>query len=153
MGMIKALPAALKFLMSRRGISQTELAKRASLQKSQVSKYLNGSVTPKLHQIDRLIEGLEVDEVLFFTVVSRMREIDLLTDERPDGRRRRGGDPMLAMYLDFALGPPAGDDEDDGDFAPSDPVRKLIRLHHLSLESHRLLLELIEERYAERGPS
>ena len=150
MGMIKALPLALAVVLRQRGISQTELAQRAGMSKTQISRYLGGKVTPQFQQLERLLAGLGIDEALFFTIVKRVREIELLTVERPGGRRRRGGDPMLAMFLDLALGPPpeGGDGEGDGDAeAPSHPLRKLIRAQRLNLESQRLILEYLEEQH------
>jgi transcriptional regulator with XRE-family HTH domain len=134
-----SLPGTIAYVMHRRGISQAELARRAGMSKTQISRYVSGAVTPKFEQLDRVIEGLGVDPLIFFAVAQQVRELGLLTEHRAGGRRRTGGDPVLGVLLDVALGRPEDGERPGADAA--DPLRTLMRAQRLSLESHRLAVE------------
>ncbi len=57
---------ALRLLREDAGLSQAELARRADIGKSQLSKYESGKELPKLATLARLLEGLETEPLTFF---------------------------------------------------------------------------------------
>ena len=63
------LPRALTLIRELRGRSQAELARRAGIGKSQMSKYENGKELPKLDTLATVIGALEVDIFEFFYTV------------------------------------------------------------------------------------
>ena len=63
------LPRALTLIRELRGKSQGEIARRAGIGKSQMSKYENGKELPRLDTLATVIEALEVDIFEFFYTV------------------------------------------------------------------------------------
>ena len=67
-GMSAELGATLRALRETKGLSQGELARRAGMGKSQVSKYEGGRELPKLETLERLLRALDADFLtLFYT--------------------------------------------------------------------------------------
>jgi transcriptional regulator with XRE-family HTH domain len=55
------LGEALRWLRDRRGLSQADLAQRASLTPSSLSRYESGRAMPSLERLQRLLEALDAD--------------------------------------------------------------------------------------------
>lgn len=68
--------AAVGLLMRLKRISQAELARRAGMSPSQLSRYLSGQTAPQFQQITRLIDGLTVSDLAFWWTVSRVEEVE-----------------------------------------------------------------------------
>jgi transcriptional regulator with XRE-family HTH domain len=67
-GSFAQLGRSLKALRESAGLSQAELARKAGVGKSQLSKYENGKELPKLETLARLVEALGVEPLtLFYT--------------------------------------------------------------------------------------
>jgi len=67
-GMFAELGQTLRTLRESKDLSQGELARRAGMGKSQVSKYENGKELPKLDSLERLLEVLGAEPLtLFYT--------------------------------------------------------------------------------------
>lgn len=67
-GMFAELGGTLRALRESKDLSQGELARRAGMGKSQVSKYEKGKELPKLDSLERLLEALEAEPLtLFYT--------------------------------------------------------------------------------------
>jgi transcriptional regulator with XRE-family HTH domain len=60
------LGKALFLLRDLRGKSQADVARRAGIGKSQLSKYENGKELPKLDSLERVLVALDIDYVEFF---------------------------------------------------------------------------------------
>lgn len=60
MGMFERLGETLTVLRVLRRMSQSELAGRAGIRATQVSRYETGQVQPQLPQLERLLDALEV---------------------------------------------------------------------------------------------
>jgi len=58
----------LKQLLKAKGIRQTELAERASIAQSSVSRYVNGVQEPQLHELHAISKVLGVSMDSWFTV-------------------------------------------------------------------------------------
>jgi len=71
----KNLGRALRLLRELRGESQAQLARKAGIGRSQLSKYENGKELPKLDSLERLLAILNVGSFEFFYTV-------LLLDQR-----------------------------------------------------------------------
>lgn len=66
--MFRTLGSALRLFREQLGLSQSELARRAGMGKSQVSKYEGGKELPKLESLERLLGVLGVEPLtLFYT--------------------------------------------------------------------------------------
>jgi transcriptional regulator with XRE-family HTH domain len=66
--MFAELGRTLRSLREMKGISQGELARRAGMGKSQVSKYESGKELPKLESLERLLRALDTEPLtLFYT--------------------------------------------------------------------------------------
>ena len=67
-GMFAELGNTLRALRESRGFSQAELARRAGMGKSQVSKYERGKELPQLGSLERLLDALGAEPLtLFYT--------------------------------------------------------------------------------------
>jgi transcriptional regulator with XRE-family HTH domain len=67
-GMFAELGKTLRALRESKGISQAELARRAGLGKSQVSKYERGKELPQLVTLEKLLGALGAEPLtLFYT--------------------------------------------------------------------------------------
>jgi transcriptional regulator with XRE-family HTH domain len=64
------LGPTLRLLRESRGLSQAELARRAGLGKSQVSKYEKGKEVPKLGSLERLLRVLDCRQDAFFATLA-----------------------------------------------------------------------------------
>jgi transcriptional regulator with XRE-family HTH domain len=64
--MFAELGRTLRILRESAGLSQAELASRAGLGKSQVSKYERGKELPQLVSLAKLLEALEAEPLTFF---------------------------------------------------------------------------------------
>ena len=60
-GMFADLGSALRLLREAAGLTQAELAQKAGMGKSQLSKYENGKELPKLETLERLLEVLDTE--------------------------------------------------------------------------------------------
>jgi transcriptional regulator with XRE-family HTH domain len=66
--MFRTLGSALRLFREQLGLSQSELARRAGMGKSQVSKYEGGKELPKLESLERLLGVLGTEPLtLFYT--------------------------------------------------------------------------------------
>jgi transcriptional regulator with XRE-family HTH domain len=68
--MFENLGNALALLRELRRVSQAEVARRAGIGKSQLSKYENGKEQPKLDSLEKVLNVLRVGPVGLFTVVA-----------------------------------------------------------------------------------
>ena len=98
-GMFAEVARTLRLLREKAGLSQAELARRAGIGKSQLSKYESGKELPKLPTLARLLEALETDALtLFYSahLLEHRAEIApatlLVTSTRPYG------DPALESF-------------------------------------------------------
>jgi transcriptional regulator with XRE-family HTH domain len=67
-GMFAELGTTLRTLREAAGLSQAELARRAGLGKSQLSKYESGKELPKLASLEKLLGVLDAEPLtLFYT--------------------------------------------------------------------------------------
>lgn len=67
-GMFAELGRTLRALRESKGISQAELARRARLGKSQLSKYERGKELPQLVTLEKLLDALGAEPLtLFYT--------------------------------------------------------------------------------------
>ncbi len=82
MEMFRNIGIALKLLRELRGRSQAELARKASVGKSQLSKYENGKELPKLDSLQKLLGELGVTPLGFFHA---LHTIDLQEQMLSDG--------------------------------------------------------------------
>jgi len=64
--MFESLGSTLRLLREQARLSQSELARRAGMGKSQVSKYESGKELPKLESLERLLAVLGVEPLTFF---------------------------------------------------------------------------------------
>ncbi len=64
--MFKHLGLSLMVMRELKGVSQAELARKAGVGKSQLSKYENGKELPKLDSLQKVLEALEADSLAFF---------------------------------------------------------------------------------------
>lgn len=71
-GMFANLGKTLIRLRERRGFSQTAVARKAGIGKSQLSKYESGKELPKLDSLERVLTALGFDYCTFFWVLSRI---------------------------------------------------------------------------------
>jgi len=98
--MFAKLGPTLRELRESAGLSQAELARKAGVGKSQLSKYESGKELPKLPTLARLFRVLEVEPLTFFYVAHLLQcraEISpvslLLMTQTP-----LPGDPALASF-------------------------------------------------------
>lgn len=78
------LGTALQVFRSRAGLSAAELARKARVGKSQMSKYENGKEQPKMETLARLLDALRVEPLWFFFLMhqlNRERPVDSLNTE------------------------------------------------------------------------
>jgi transcriptional regulator with XRE-family HTH domain len=68
--MFDALGATLRVLRERAGCSQAELARRARIGKSQLSKYENGKELPRLESLAKVVAALGTTPLVVFYVSS-----------------------------------------------------------------------------------
>jgi transcriptional regulator with XRE-family HTH domain len=68
--MFRNLGPALGLLRELRGLSQAEVARRAGVGKSRISKYEKSRESPKLASLQRMLEVLGVRHDAFFSVVA-----------------------------------------------------------------------------------
>lgn len=67
-GMFAELGLTLRALRESKGLSQGELARRAGMGKSQLSKYESGKELPKLGSLEKLLRALDAEPLtLFYT--------------------------------------------------------------------------------------
>jgi len=97
--MFAEVGSTLRFFREAAGLSQAELARRARVGKSQLSKYESGKELPKLDSLAKLLEALGTEPLpLFYTAhLLRHREkispMALLMTTQPPGR-----DPALESF-------------------------------------------------------
>jgi transcriptional regulator with XRE-family HTH domain len=65
-GMFANLGPALRLVRERRGTSQAEVARKAGIGKSQLSKYEQGKELPKLESLERVLAVLNLGSLAFF---------------------------------------------------------------------------------------
>lgn len=65
-GMFSELGGTLRSLRESKDLSQGELARRAGMGKSQISKYEKGKELPKLDSLERLLEALGAEPLMLF---------------------------------------------------------------------------------------
>lgn len=55
-------------IMWRKGVSETELAERAGIQRTQLSKYVNGKTSPSFYIVDKIAKalGCSIDDLRYF---------------------------------------------------------------------------------------
>lgn len=75
------LGTALQVFRRRAGLSAAELARKARVGKSQLSKYENGKESPRMETLARLMDALHVEPLWFFHLIhqlSRERPVEAL---------------------------------------------------------------------------
>lgn len=77
--MFRHVGLALSTLRELKGLSQVEVASRAGIGKSQLSKYENGKELPKLESLGKVLNALGSDPLGFFSVV---RMLDTVCDAK-----------------------------------------------------------------------
>jgi transcriptional regulator with XRE-family HTH domain len=70
MTMFRNLGRTLQLLREEQGWSQADLARKAGIGKSQLSKYENSKEQPRLDSLEKILAALSVRYVDFFTTVS-----------------------------------------------------------------------------------
>jgi transcriptional regulator with XRE-family HTH domain len=75
-GMFANVGKALIRLRERTGFSQAAVARKAGCGKSQLSKYENGKELPKLDSLERVLDALGVDYIMFFWIVNTTDRTD-----------------------------------------------------------------------------
>lgn len=119
MEMFRNIGTTLKLLRELRGRSQAELARKAAVGKSQLSKYENGKELPKLDSLQKLLGELGVTPLGFFHA---LHTIDLQEQMLSDG-----GTP--ASVLGQALLPYGGVLSKDADEAFRKIVGDLLEIY------------------------
>jgi DNA-binding XRE family transcriptional regulator len=132
--MFEKLGLALLLLRELRGLKQAEVARRARVSNSRISKYEGGRELPKLESLERLLGVLDVRQDVFFSVVRFL-------DNLPEALSAPPGTPVIAMVPSL------------GSFGPLDEafsaiVASLLHLQHLTLE---VLLTREGSKNSERG--
>jgi transcriptional regulator with XRE-family HTH domain len=100
---------ALVTLRERAGMSAAAVARKARVGKSQLSKYENGKEAPKLSSLERILDALNIEPLVFFYYVhvasqgfeDERLKIELMLIE---SRRRVGGVKVLANLLELHRG-------------------------------------------------
>lgn len=98
-GMFADLGRTLRDLREAAGLSQAELARKAGMGKSQISKYEGGKELPKLESLERLLAVLGTDPLTLFYTAHLLRHraeispIAVLVTTTPDL-----DDPALASF-------------------------------------------------------
>ena len=92
------LDDAIKELMARAKLNQSQLADRAGISPSKVSRYLSRRALPSLKTLDSLISGLGVDIVSFAEAMHRHNP---LYDVPFEGDERDRPDPPDESELDI----------------------------------------------------
>jgi transcriptional regulator with XRE-family HTH domain len=72
--MFRNLGRTLQLLREERGWSQADLARKAGIGKSQLSKYENSKEQPRLDSLEKILTVLSVRYVDFFTTVAFLDE-------------------------------------------------------------------------------
>jgi transcriptional regulator with XRE-family HTH domain len=67
---------ALALVREFRGLSQAELARRAGLGKSQISKYLSGRELPKLDNLSKVLTALRIGFLELFYIVRLLDQLE-----------------------------------------------------------------------------
>ena len=94
--MFEHLGLALRALRELAEMSQAELARRAGLGKSQLSKYERGRELPKLESLRKILTALDSDPLALFYVAHLLQ------------RQAAGGRPRIATaLLEVGQGPQA----------------------------------------------
>ncbi len=65
-GMFAELGTTLRTLRESAGLTQAELARRAGMGKSQLSKYESGKELPKLPSLEKLLRVLDIEPLTLF---------------------------------------------------------------------------------------
>jgi transcriptional regulator with XRE-family HTH domain len=78
------LGVAVGFLRSLRGWSQTELARAAGMDKSQISLYEQGRKVPSSRSLERLVAAVGLPFPVFESVVPFIRRVRAAAAERPE---------------------------------------------------------------------
>jgi hypothetical protein len=126
--MFQHLGRALVLLRSLRGKSQAEVAREASMGKSQLSKYETGQELPKLESLEKVLRSLDAGMLDLAGMLAQI-------DER--AARLGGGDGSLTGKEDAVLLPGAGVLPEGIQEAFGRVLRDLLALHGLSVQ-HRL---------------
>jgi transcriptional regulator with XRE-family HTH domain len=74
MGMFRNLGRTLQLLREERGWSQADLARKAGIGKSQLSKYENSKEQPRLDSLEKILAALAVRYIDFFTTITFLDE-------------------------------------------------------------------------------
>ncbi len=68
MGRFENVGSALRLLREQAGLSQADLARRAGMGKSQLSKYESRKELPKLDSLSRILDVLKVEPLWLFYI-------------------------------------------------------------------------------------
>jgi transcriptional regulator with XRE-family HTH domain len=68
--MFKNVGKTLTLLREGRLVSQADLARKAKISRSQLSRYEQGKAYPKLEALERLLRGLDISASQFFNILS-----------------------------------------------------------------------------------
>lgn len=115
MDRFRSLGLALKVLREQAGLSQADLARKAGMGKSQLSKYESRKELPKLDSLGRLLDVLKVEPVWLFYLAHLLARPapkeslpteallaagapGMLIDEAEDARFRDLLDRVLVLY-------------------------------------------------------
>lgn len=104
MDMFENLGATLRLTRELRGRSQADVARKAGVGKSQLSKYENGKELPRLDSLSRILAELEVSAFAFFYTLHLIDEGELAM-----GRQASDCDFHCAMPVEGILAPECQD--------------------------------------------
>jgi len=119
MDLFSNLGRTLTLLRGLRGLSQTALARRSGIGKSQLSKYESGKEKPKLESLSKLLTVLEIQPLQFFFALELVGRCSALAAP---------GQPTDSPETVWLLRPLDGDDAFAG------VLRELLRLYRHSFE-------------------
>jgi transcriptional regulator with XRE-family HTH domain len=90
---------ALRLLRESSGLTQAELARRAKIGKSQLSKYESSKELPKLESLAKLLEVLETEPLILFYSAHLLRHRERLVPAALLlSTRMPGGDAALESF-------------------------------------------------------
>lgn len=99
-GHFRNLGLAIRILRELKGFSQAQLARKAGVGKSQLSKYENGKELPKLDSLDRILVSLDASPFSLLLVADSLSRLE-------------GEGPSDLLWLGAPLGPLLSDSEED----------------------------------------
>jgi transcriptional regulator with XRE-family HTH domain len=75
MGMFGSLGPTLILLRTKRGLTQSQLARKAGVGKSSLSKYEKGKEFPKLPSLEKILDALAISRTGFFNAMEVLERV------------------------------------------------------------------------------